>query len=470
VADGQVAAGSTEAVNGGQLYQTNQSVAALANGSLGLVRQDPTSRAITVGAGTDGTLLSLVNQGGASRTLTGVADGLIATGSAEAVNGGQIRGISGSVASVLGGGAGVAADGTLTAPSYTVQGQTYQTVGGALGGLDVAVSNLNASGSRYLSVRSTAAAAQAQGLDSVALGPNAVASADRGVALGAGAVASRAGMGGAREAFTGTAVASNQGAISVGDAGSERQITNVAGGTQATDAVNLRQLRAVGGNLAGALGGGAGFAADGTFTAPTYAVANQRFASVGDALGALDNVGVKYDVDPATGRRGQAVTLAGGDPNQPVLIRSVAAGVLPTDAANVGQVTQARADSYAYADRAAAGSTAASAAYTDAAVAPLQQQVSAFGAQLAGLQGEIVRSRIEARRGAAIGLAAASLRFDDRPGKLSVAAGGGAWRGEAAASFGVGYTLPDGSARVNATGVAAGRDFGIGAGASITLN
>ena len=470
VADGQVAAGSTEAVNGGQLYQTNQSVAALANGSLGLVRQDPSSRAITVGAGTDGTLLSLVNQGGASRTLTGVADGLIATGSAEAVNGGQIRGISGSVASVLGGGAGVAADGTLTAPSYTVQGQTYQTVGGALGGLDVAVSNLNASGSRYLSVRSTAAAAQAQGLDSVALGPNAVASADRGVALGAGAVASRAGMGGAREAFTGTAVASNQGAISVGDAGSERQITNVAGGTQATDAVNLRQLRAVGGNLAGALGGGAGFAADGTFTAPTYAVANQRFASVGDALGALDNVGVKYDVDPATGRRGQAVTLAGGDPNQPVLIRSVAAGVLPTDAANVGQVTQARADSYAYADRAAAGSTAASAAYTDAAVAPLQQQVSAFGAQLAGLQGEIVRSRIEARRGAAIGLAAASLRFDDRPGKLSVAAGGGAWRGEAAASFGVGYTLPDGSARVNATGVAAGRDFGIGAGASITLN
>jgi autotransporter adhesin len=470
VAGGQIAAGSTEAINGGQLYQTNQAVAALANGGLGLVQQDPTSRAITVGAGTDGTLLSLANQNGTSRTLTGVAAGQIAAGSADAINGSQIRGISNSVASVLGGGAGVAADGSLTAPSYSIQGTNYQTVGGALSGLDVAVSNLNASGSRYLSVRSTAAPAIAQGLDSVALGAATVATADRGVALGAGSVAGRAGMNGATEAFTGTSVASNQGAISVGDLGSERQITNVAGGTQATDAVNVRQLRSVGTNLAGALGGGAGFAADGSFTAPTYTVANQRYASVGDALGALDNVGVKYDVDPTTGRRGQAVTLAGGDPNQPVLIRSVAAGVLPTDAANVGQVTQARAEAYAYADRAAAGSAAASAAYTDAAIAPLQQQVSAFGAQLAGLQGEVVQARVEARRGAAIGLAAASLRFDDRPGKLSVAAGGGAWRGEAAASFGVGYTLPDGSARVNATGVAAGRDFGIGAGASITLN
>ena len=148
VADGQIASGSTEAVNGSQLYQTNQAVAALANGSLGLVQQDPTSRAITVGAGTDGSLLSLANQSGASRTLTGVADGQIAAGSADAVNGSQIRGIAGSVASVLGGGAGVAADGTLTAPRYTVQGTTYQTVGGALSGLDVAVSNLTTSGSR----------------------------------------------------------------------------------------------------------------------------------------------------------------------------------------------------------------------------------------------------------------------------------------------------------------------------------
>ncbi|MFC7665203.1 YadA-like family protein [Methylorubrum suomiense] len=96
--------------------------------------------------------------------------------------------------------------------------------------------------------------------------------------------------------------------------------------------------------------------------------------------------------------------------------------------------------------------------------------MAGFGSQLADLNRQIGDVRTEARRGAAIGLAAAALRFDDRPGKLSVAAGGGVWRGESAASFGLGYTLPDGSARVNATGVTAGRDFGVGAGASFTLN
>jgi trimeric autotransporter adhesin len=474
VAAGSLAAGSTAAVNGGQLYQTNQQVAnlntAILQGTVGLVQQDSVSRGLTIGAGTDGTTIALADQNGRARTLTGVGAGQIAAGSSQGVNGGQIYAVTGSLATALGGGAGVANDGTLTAPRYSVQGNTYTSVGGALGSLDAAVTNLNTSGSRYVAVNSTGPAAQAQGVDTVAIGPGAVASSGRGVALGSGSVASRSGMNGALEAFSGNAVASTQGAVSVGDVSSERQITNVAGGTQGTDAVNLRQLRAVGGNLAGALGGGAAFAADGSFTAPTYGIGGQLYASVGAALGAIDTLGVKYDVDPAAGGRGQSITLAGGDPNQPVLIRNVATGILPTDAATVGQVTRAKADANAYTDRSVATVYAAGTAYTDAAVAPLQRQMSAFGSQLADLNRQVGEVRGEARRGAAIGLAAAALRFDDRPGKLSVAAGGGVWRGESAGSVGIGYTLPDGSARVNATGVAAGRDFGVGAGASFTLN
>jgi autotransporter adhesin len=478
VAAGSVAAGSTEAVNGGQLYATNQQVAtlntAIQQGAVGLVQQDPASRGLTVGAGTDGTTVAFADRTGAARTLTGIGAGRIAAGSQEGVNGGQIYGVTASLAAALGGGTGVAADGTLTLPRFTVQGGSYDSVGGALGSLDAAVTSLNTSGSRYVAVNSTGPAAQAKGADTVAIGPGAVTVAGRGVALGAGAVASRAGLNGAAEAFSGVAVASNQGAVSVGDAGAERQITNVAGATQDTDAVNLRQLRAVGHGLAGALGGGAGFSADGTFTAPSYAIGGQQYASVGAALGAVDAFGARYDVDPATGGRGQSLTLAGGDPNQPVLIRNVAGGILPTDAANVGQVTQAaaqaRADANAYTDRSVAASYSASTAYTDAAVAPLQRQMTTFGSQLADLNRQVGEVRGEARRSAAIGLAAAALRFDDRPGKLSVAAGGGVWRGESAASFGLGYTLPDGWARVNATGVAAGRDFGVGAGASFTLN
>ena len=85
----------------------------------------------------------------------------------------------------------------------------------------------------------------ASGTSAMALGTGTIASSTGGVALGAGAIADRAGMGGKAELFSNTAVSSTQGAISVGSTGGERQITNVAGGTQATDAVNVRQLQAV---------------------------------------------------------------------------------------------------------------------------------------------------------------------------------------------------------------------------------
>src|SRR5471030_2787412 len=79
----------------------------------------------------------------------------------------------------------------------------------------------------------------------VALGSGSSATTAGGVALGQSSVASRTGMSGTKEKFSNTAVASTQGAVSVGAAGAERQITNVAGGTQATDAVNVRQLQSV---------------------------------------------------------------------------------------------------------------------------------------------------------------------------------------------------------------------------------
>lgn len=87
--------------------------------------------------------------------------------------------------------------------------------------------------------------AQAAGTGAIAVGQGSQALTTGGIGLGAGSVANRAGLGGATELFSGTAVASTQGALSIGSTGAERQITNVAGGTQATDAVNVRQLQAV---------------------------------------------------------------------------------------------------------------------------------------------------------------------------------------------------------------------------------
>lgn len=125
--------------------------------------------------------------------------------------------------------------------------------------------------------------------DGIALGARSTAGTAGAVALGSGSVATRSGLAGAVESFSGAGVASTHGAVSVGDAGAERQIVNVAGGTRPTDAVNLRQLSAAGNNLASGLGGGARFdATTGLFTAPSFNVQGSTYRDVGGALGALD--------------------------------------------------------------------------------------------------------------------------------------------------------------------------------------
>lgn len=57
---------------------------------------------------------------GTAVQLTNVADGEVAAGSLDAVNGGQLFGVSQSVADALGGGSTVNNDGTVSAPSYNV--------------------------------------------------------------------------------------------------------------------------------------------------------------------------------------------------------------------------------------------------------------------------------------------------------------------------------------------------------------
>jgi autotransporter adhesin len=72
----------------------------------------------------------------------------------------------------------------------------------------------------------------------VASGPNAIASGANSTALGADTKATASGS----VALGQGSVADRANTISVGAAGSERQITNVAAGTQTTDAVNVGQL------------------------------------------------------------------------------------------------------------------------------------------------------------------------------------------------------------------------------------
>ncbi|HEY4147190.1 MAG TPA: ESPR-type extended signal peptide-containing protein [Pinirhizobacter sp.] len=152
------------------------------NGSVGLVQQSGANAIVTVAGAAGGTVVDFTGTEG-TRQLKGVSEGSDGT---DAVNVSQLRN---EIANASAG------------------DTRYFKADGANDGSDDAVST----GSR-----------------SVAIGAGSQAVADNAVALGAGSVADRAN------------------AVSVGSKGSERQIINVAAGTDDTDAVNVGQLKAAG--------------------------------------------------------------------------------------------------------------------------------------------------------------------------------------------------------------------------------
>ncbi|MDF0503838.1 ESPR-type extended signal peptide-containing protein, partial [Burkholderia cenocepacia] len=163
------------------------------------------------------------------------------------------------------------------------------------------------------------------------LGSNSSASGSAAVALGSGATAS-----GANSVALGTgSIANANNTVSVGSTTIQRRITNLAAGTQGTDAVNVGQLSGV----TKALGGGAGVGANGSITQPTYKIAGTDYHNVGDALDALaanggsDPNAVTYD--DATKDK---VTLKGADGTT---LSNVKAGVADMDAVNVSQLKDA---------------------------------------------------------------------------------------------------------------------------------
>ncbi len=346
VAKGAVNATSVEAVNGSQLFGTNQSVVdslgggskvnpdgtisgptyivdgkpvtnvgdavtnvdrrvtnlgdQINNGTVGLVQQDATTKKITVAKDTGGKVVDLKGTEG-ERVLTGVADGKIAKDSKDAVNGGQLFATSQSVADSLGGGSGVNPDGTVSKPTYNVGGTTVNNVGDAITNVDSRVTSntsaitaiTNGGGVKYLNVKSSAAAAGATGNEAVAVGPQAV-------AIGAGSVA--VGSGAKVEADNSVAlgagsVASKANTVAVGMAGKERTISHVAAGTEETDAVNVSQLKK-------SQDGGA------------------RYDST--------HGGTKADYS--------SMTLGGPGGKTTTTVRNVRAGVADTDAVNVAQL------------------------------------------------------------------------------------------------------------------------------------
>ncbi|KVH69034.1 hypothetical protein WJ42_03480 [Burkholderia cepacia] len=172
--------------------------------------------------------------------------------------------------------------------------------------------------------------------DALALGANTSVTAGGagGVALGSGSVANR-----------GTAV-------SVGSGKAQRQIVNVAKGTQSTDAVNLSQLKGV----TDALGGGSGIGTDGAVTAPSYTVGDKTYNNVGDALAAMsesaggtDPNAVAYDSE-----KKDKVTLAG---ENGTTLTNVKAGKVSADSKDAVNGAQLHDTAQSVADALGGGSS-----------------------------------------------------------------------------------------------------------------
>jgi autotransporter adhesin len=103
------------------------------------------------------------------------------------------------------------------------------------------------------------------------------------------------------------------------------------------------------------------------------------------------------------------------------------------------------------------------------AVSPLSPTL--LSNRLDFLDSRITQVRNEERGGVALAIASGQIRYDDRPGKLSVGGGMGEFLGEGGGALGIGFTTPNGRVRLNAVGAGSTHgDFGAGGGISFTLN
>ncbi|HAJ1844049.1 TPA: YadA-like family protein [Escherichia coli] len=143
---------------------------------------------------------------------------------------------------------------------------------------------------KYFKINTDGADANAQGKDSVAIGSGSIAAADNSVALGTGSVANE------------------ENTISVGSSTNQRRITNVAAGVNATDAVNVSQLKS---SEAG---------------------------------------GVRYDTKADGSIDYSNITLGGGNGGT-TRISNVSAGVNNNDAVNYAQLKQSVQETKQYTDQ-----------------------------------------------------------------------------------------------------------------------
>ena len=301
VKDGDLTAGSTDAVNGSQLKTTNDAVAANTT-NIATNTTNITNLTDAVDSLGDDSLLWNATAGAfsaahgteATSKITNLLAGTVSSDSTDAINGSQLYGLADSFTSYLGGGADISDAGVLTGPTYTIGGTDYNNVGDALAAINTSFST--SLGDALL-------------WDATAKGGDGAFSAGRGT--------------------------DNTASI----------ITNVADGaisSTSSDAINGSQLYDTSKYIADTLGGNAEVNADGTITAPTYAIAGGSYSNVGDALEPIDTTLDDALLWDATANDGNGAFSAGrGVDKTASVITNVADGAISStssDAINGSQL------------------------------------------------------------------------------------------------------------------------------------
>ncbi|MDR9891510.1 YadA-like family protein [Pseudenterobacter timonensis] len=409
VAPGTLAALSFDAVNGSQLYNTNQQVTQnktdISTLNVSLVKLnndallwDGSAEAFSASHGN-----SAVNK------ITNVALGVLAESSTDAVNGAQLYSTNQRLEQ-------------NTNLIYNLMGDTSETYI-TENGTGIKYVRTNDTGLVPDDAHASAAGATAvgynavaSGIRSIAIGQSSISSVDSGIALGSGSVSARALVAGTQETHVnnGSLVVGYDttdrtllGALSLGtDDQSYRQITNVADGSALQDAVTIRQLQnavgaissagsqyfhanstlgdslAVGENaiavgpqtvVNGDAGIGIGFRAVVAQNAPggiaigAHAQANHA-NSVALGNGSQTTIGSQtsytaYNMEDPQSSVGE---IAIGDADNQRQITHVAAGTLDTDAVNVAQLK-----------------------VTDSRVAKNTQDISSLSTQVVGIDNRV---------------------------------------------------------------------------------
>ncbi|EDR0968713.1 trimeric autotransporter adhesin SadA [Salmonella enterica] len=246
VAAGALSEDSTDAVNGSQLYETNQKVdqntsaiadinTSITNLGTDALSWDDEEGAFSASHGTSGT-----------NKITNVAAGEIASDSTDAVNGSQLYETNMLISQYNESISQLAGDTSETYITENGTGVKYiRTNDNGLEGQDAYATGNGATAVGYNAV--------ASGASSLALGENSSSSIEGSIALGSGSTSNLAISSGIRATSVtsdGVVIGYNTtdrellGALSLGTDGvSYRQITNVADGSEAQDAVTVRQLQ-----------------------------------------------------------------------------------------------------------------------------------------------------------------------------------------------------------------------------------